>query len=226
MLALGVLTAGLQMTAPIASAQDTDTIQLGPRPFFLVDRLDEGPLKEKLASCKTGPFKRTTFSIGHRGQSGTRPGIDTEGVRMSRKIRFPSPALVVAMIALFVALGGTAVAASVVPLAKRALLADNAKKLGGKTAAEIASLPGPATSASGLVTFKTAPFSLGGRAGSEVIVACDAGQKAISGGFDSNGSVVSFDARPMGDGAAWALYLVNLSDGQGASGTAYAVCLR
>jgi hypothetical protein len=58
--------------------------------------------------------------------------------------RLPSPALVIAVLALFVALGGTAVAAGVVPLAKRALtadkakVADNAKKLGGKTPRQIA----------------------------------------------------------------------------------------
>lgn len=55
-----------------------------------------------------------------------------------------SPALVVALIALFASLGGTAVAAGIVPLAKRALTADNAKqadnarRLGGKTVAQIA----------------------------------------------------------------------------------------
>ena len=48
---------------------------------------------------------------------------------MIRK-RLPSPALVIAVLALFVALSGTAVAAGIVPLAKRALVADNAKKLG------------------------------------------------------------------------------------------------
>ena len=44
-----------------------------------------------------------------------------------------------AMIALFVALGGTAgaVVPAAVPLAKRALVADNAKKLGGQTTAQI-----------------------------------------------------------------------------------------
>ena len=49
------------------------------------------------------------------------------------KIRLPNPAMIVALLALFVALGGTAVAAGVVPLARRALLADNAKKLNGLT---------------------------------------------------------------------------------------------
>jgi glycerophosphoryl diester phosphodiesterase len=42
-------------------------IQLGPRPFYLVDGMDAGPLKSKLSQCKSGPFHRSDFSIGHRG---------------------------------------------------------------------------------------------------------------------------------------------------------------
>jgi glycerophosphoryl diester phosphodiesterase len=42
-------------------------IQLGPRPYFLVEDMDDGPLKDKLASCSDGPFKKSDFSIGHRG---------------------------------------------------------------------------------------------------------------------------------------------------------------
>ena len=42
-------------------------VQLGPRPFFLVQDMDQSPLKDKLESCEKGPFKRTDFSIGHRG---------------------------------------------------------------------------------------------------------------------------------------------------------------
>jgi glycerophosphoryl diester phosphodiesterase len=46
---------------------DDESIQLGPRPFYLVDGMDEGPLKHKLMRCKDGPFRRTDFSIAHRG---------------------------------------------------------------------------------------------------------------------------------------------------------------
>jgi glycerophosphoryl diester phosphodiesterase len=42
-------------------------VQLGPRPFYLVDDMDEGELKNKLESCSTGPFFPSKFSIGHRG---------------------------------------------------------------------------------------------------------------------------------------------------------------
>jgi hypothetical protein len=40
--------------------------QIGPRPFYLVDKMKDGPLKTQLAQC-TGPFHKTDFSIGHRG---------------------------------------------------------------------------------------------------------------------------------------------------------------
>lgn len=42
-------------------------VQLGPRPFYLVNDMDESALKKKLQSCANGPFKKTNFSIGHRG---------------------------------------------------------------------------------------------------------------------------------------------------------------
>jgi len=43
------------------------SIQLGPRPFYLVQGMDPGPLKSKLMKCMNGPFRRTNFSIAHRG---------------------------------------------------------------------------------------------------------------------------------------------------------------
>lgn len=41
--------------------------QLGPRPHYLVESMDEGALKEQLQRCSGGPFETSTFSIGHRG---------------------------------------------------------------------------------------------------------------------------------------------------------------
>jgi len=44
------------------------TAQLGPRPFFLVDDMREGPLKRQLQACSRRPaFTAREFSIGHRG---------------------------------------------------------------------------------------------------------------------------------------------------------------
>lgn len=42
-------------------------VQLGPRPYYLVDELDDGPLKDKLDSCKNEPKSTSSFSISHRG---------------------------------------------------------------------------------------------------------------------------------------------------------------
>jgi glycerophosphoryl diester phosphodiesterase len=44
-----------------------ESIQVGQRPLYLVDGMDDGPLKRRLLQCKDGPFRKTDFSIGHRG---------------------------------------------------------------------------------------------------------------------------------------------------------------
>jgi hypothetical protein len=136
------------------------------------------------------------------------------------------------MIALFVALGGTAgaVVSAAVPLAKRALVADNAKKVGGQTASQLVSAasqaPGPASSAAGLVTVKSAPWSLSAQSGNDFTVTCDAGQKAIAGGYDNpNGTALSIDNRPSSDGGSWKIFLIEAGGGS-ASGSLYAVCLK
>lgn len=157
---------------------------------------------------------------------------------MKRGCTRPSPALVVAVIALFVALGGTAgaVVTQAVPLAKRALVADNSKKLGGQTSAQIlsratraatqaAAAPGPASTAAGTLSVKTATTTLGPGAEGEVTVTCDAGQKVAGGGFASDGAVFNLDSFPASD-SAWRLYLVNANDTAGANITLYATCIR
>ncbi len=40
--------------------------QLGPRPFYLADTMKDGALKTRLQAC-TGPFRKSDFSIAHRG---------------------------------------------------------------------------------------------------------------------------------------------------------------
>ncbi len=49
------------------SARAAHTVQLGPRPFFLVDDMPDGALKRSLQQCVDGPFRKRDFSIGHRG---------------------------------------------------------------------------------------------------------------------------------------------------------------
>ncbi|MCM2680267.1 glycerophosphodiester phosphodiesterase [Echinimonas agarilytica] len=43
------------------------TAQVGVRPIFLVNDMDDGALKAALTQCTDGPFYKTDFSIGHRG---------------------------------------------------------------------------------------------------------------------------------------------------------------
>jgi glycerophosphoryl diester phosphodiesterase len=42
-------------------------VHLGPRPFYLVEGMDDRDLKQALLQCKNRPFFKTDFSIGHRG---------------------------------------------------------------------------------------------------------------------------------------------------------------
>ena len=164
---------------------------------------------------------------------------------MFTSVQRPSPGLVVALIALFVALGGTAgaVVTQAVPLAKRALVADNAKKLGGKTAAQVAATPGPATTLGGqtadqiaatpgpassiasLVSVKSVPWSLNPSQSGSFTAACDAGKKATGGGFDNPiGDTLVFDSKPGADGASWSIFELNLSSSAPASGNVYVLC--
>lgn len=51
----------------VYAVEKKDTVQLGPRPFFLVENMDDSKLKTTLLQCAKGPFYKTDFSIGHRG---------------------------------------------------------------------------------------------------------------------------------------------------------------
>jgi hypothetical protein len=151
-----------------------------------------------------------------------------------RRMTRPSPALAVATVALFVALSGTAgaVVTAAVPLAKRALLADNAKKVGGKTAqqlvSEAAKSPGPASTATGLVVMKTGTWSLTPGTGGNFTATCDAGQKAIGGGWADPGDMSSsYQSLPTADGRGWTTNIWMSDEAPGAqTGTLYAVCVR
>jgi glycerophosphoryl diester phosphodiesterase len=42
-------------------------VQVGPRPFYLIEGMKPGELKQRLERCTETPVHRTDFSIGHRG---------------------------------------------------------------------------------------------------------------------------------------------------------------
>jgi hypothetical protein len=155
------------------------------------------------------------------------------------RTRRPSAALVVAMVALFVALGGTAgaVVTAAVPLAKRALVADNAKKLGGQSLGQLtartaqavaaaASAPGPASTAAGVVSTKTATGQIGPGGAQPFQVVCDAGQKVLSGGFISDNAVLITVANGPVNETTWGIGLLNLDDSAPANVNLYAICIK
>jgi len=141
------------------------------------------------------------------------------------KLRLPSPAMVVALVALFVALGGTALATSDAIVAK-AKLSLNSLKLQGKSAAQVAAIPGPASSAAGLVAVRTVSFSIGAGGVQQVSAACQSGEKVVGGGYTSGDVVLSASSAPSADGSSWQMILVNIDTSAGASGTGYATCIK
>ena len=170
--------------------------------------------------------------------------------------------MAVALVALFVALSGTAfaVGSTIVPLAKRAisadhakvadkathavnsgnadhaLTADTAKKLGDVGSAALvqqavsqsAQSPGPASTAAGLITIKTAQWSAAPGSHSDIPVTCDPGQKAISGGWDDPvGWARAFDTRPTPGGSGWQTYVgVSMGAPGQQTGNLYVVCVK
>ncbi|MEM8662010.1 MAG: glycerophosphodiester phosphodiesterase family protein, partial [Pseudomonadota bacterium] len=58
----------MEKTQPCLEADTcAQSVQVGVRPYYLIDRMPSGSLKQKLQSCEHGPFKKTDFSIAHRG---------------------------------------------------------------------------------------------------------------------------------------------------------------
>ena len=54
-------------------------VQVGPRPYYIIDEMESSKLKRKLERCSEISFYGTGFSIGHRGGTIERPGRLIEG---------------------------------------------------------------------------------------------------------------------------------------------------
>ena len=70
----GVITAAALAATTVACAGNNTkapkgTVELGPRPFYLLTDMDEGPVKQVLQACARSPrpIQPSDFSIGHRG---------------------------------------------------------------------------------------------------------------------------------------------------------------
>jgi glycerophosphoryl diester phosphodiesterase len=63
-------------------------VQLGPRPFYLVDQLEEGELKDKLKACVANleRYQHHDFSIGHRGAALQFPEHTKEAYEAGRRM--------------------------------------------------------------------------------------------------------------------------------------------
>jgi glycerophosphoryl diester phosphodiesterase len=73
-LSIAAVLAALPTHTMAASANNSkgnkgnaQNIQVGPRPYYLVEDMNPGPLKTALQQCSEKPLKKTDFSIGHRG---------------------------------------------------------------------------------------------------------------------------------------------------------------
>lgn len=61
-------------------------VQLGPRPFFLVRDMDDSELKDELLACANRNFKKSDFSIGHRGAALQFPEHTEESYRAAARM--------------------------------------------------------------------------------------------------------------------------------------------
>ncbi len=59
-----ILPAGCSAKQPKLS---NEVVQVGVRPYYLLEQLPESELKRRLSACEASSFKKTDFSIGHRG---------------------------------------------------------------------------------------------------------------------------------------------------------------
>ncbi|KAN0065308.1 hypothetical protein ACQY0O_001143 [Thecaphora frezii] len=60
-------------------------IQVGERPYFLVNNMTDSPLKEQLAACSEDPLRVTQFAISHRGAPLQFPEHTIQGVRTAAR---------------------------------------------------------------------------------------------------------------------------------------------
>ncbi|KAI9368547.1 PLC-like phosphodiesterase [Aspergillus egyptiacus] len=77
-----LIAAGVAVAAPASNKpQPVKNIQVGPRPFWLVDQMEDSPLKTELASCSEKPIRNAPFfSISHRGGPVQFPEHTREGL--------------------------------------------------------------------------------------------------------------------------------------------------
>ncbi len=66
--------------------EPTANVQIGPRPFYLIDRMEAGPLKSELEACAENRPRPSDFSIGHRGAPMQFPEHTAESYRAAARM--------------------------------------------------------------------------------------------------------------------------------------------
>lgn len=68
-LAAAVLLADAVVSVPLGPGQHEINyrVDVGPRPFYIINNMTDGALKETLTACEDTKLKITDFTIGHRG---------------------------------------------------------------------------------------------------------------------------------------------------------------
>lgn len=64
---MAVADTAVAFDASSQAAKTEFNVQVGPRPYFLIDNMEDGKLKRQLKQCENMKFKPSLFSIGHRG---------------------------------------------------------------------------------------------------------------------------------------------------------------
>ena len=87
---LAAIVCATTASGVVANSQDSSekAVELGPRPYYLVEQMNPGPLKDALQLCaaKTVTFKPSDFSIGHRGAALMFPEHTEESYRAAAKM--------------------------------------------------------------------------------------------------------------------------------------------
>ncbi len=166
---------------------------------------------------------------------------------MTHRFRLPSPAMVVAIVALFIALSGSAVAGVLITsadikdgtilgrdIANKAITSTklaqgkgsglNADKVDNLSSEQMVAMPGPASTAVGLLTTRTTNNTIAPGAAGDYTAACAPGEKATGGGSSSFGAVLTLDSRPNTE-SSWSTFVANVGD-QPVALTVWVVCLR
>lgn len=74
------------LSAALATSALASDVEVGPRPSFLIEKMADSALRDKLRACAAKPVGRTLFSIGHRGAPLQFPEHTAESYRAAAKM--------------------------------------------------------------------------------------------------------------------------------------------